>query len=102
MASNINDILRCAEAGARLTPEDANHLLSTNDTDGLLGAAGRLRDAHKGRTVTYSRKVFLPITNLCRDRCSYCTFRKDPSDSDAWTMNPREVRDVLERGKQQG
>ena len=51
-------------------------------------AAGELRDRGKGRVVTYSRKVFLPVTNLCRDRCTYCTFRKDPGDPGAWTMMP--------------
>jgi FO synthase len=70
--------------------------------DSLLDAAGALRDKFKGRTVTYSRKIFLPITNLCRDRCSYCTFRKDPGDPDAWTMSPAEIEGVLDRGHQQG
>jgi FO synthase len=68
----------------------------------LLQAAGTLRDEFKGRTVTYSRKIFLPITNLCRDRCSYCTFRKDPGDADAWTMSPAEIDEVLTRGRKQG
>src|SRR3989442_15262971 len=70
--------------------------------ESLLEAAGSLRDQFKGRTVTYSRKIFLPVTNLCRDRCSYCTFRKDPSDPDAWTMSPPEIDGVLVRGAQQG
>lgn len=68
----------------------------------LLSAAGALRDRHKGRAVTYSRKVFLPITNLCRDRCSYCTFRKDPRDLGAWTMSPEEIHEWLHRGRAQG
>src|ERR1700741_1207028 len=68
----------------------------------LIEEAGALRDQCKGRTVTYSRKIFLPITNLCRDRCSYCTFRKDPGDADAWTMSPAEIDDVLRRGSQHG
>jgi FO synthase len=71
------------------------------DFASLLDAAGALRDRFKGRTVTYSRKIFLPITNLCRDRCSYCTFRKDPGDPDAWTMSPGEIDDVLGRGHHQ-
>jgi FO synthase len=73
-----------------------------SELQSLLQAAGTLRDEFKGRTVTYSRKIFLPITNLCRDRCSYCTFRKDPGDSDAWTMSPVEIDDVLNRGRKQG
>jgi FO synthase subunit 1 len=72
------------------------------ELDSLLDEAGALRDRYKGRTVTYSRKVFLPVTNLCRDRCSYCTFRKDPGDPGAWTMSPGEIDDVLARGHAQG
>src|SRR5438876_5639539 len=72
------------------------------ELESLLEAAADLRDQFKGRTVTYSRKIFLPITNLCRDRCSYCTFRKDPTDPDAWTMSPTEIDDVLLRGAEQG
>ncbi len=68
----------------------------------LLETAGALRDKFKGRTVTYSRKIFLPVTNLCRDRCGYCTFRKDPGDPGAWTMSPGEIQDVLHRGSRQG
>jgi FO synthase len=73
-----------------------------SDLDVLLREASALRDSCKGRDVTYSRKIFLPITNLCRDRCGYCTFRKDPDDPDAWTMSPAEIEDVLQRGSLQG
>src|SRR5262245_21746503 len=84
--------------------DDAYSLINCpdSDLDGLLDAASALRDKSKGRTVTYSRKIFLPITNLCRDRCSYCTFRKDPTDADAWTMSPSDIDDVLRRGSLQG
>jgi 7,8-didemethyl-8-hydroxy-5-deazariboflavin synthase CofG subunit len=83
---------------------EAYQLISStgSDLESLLDAAARLRDQYKGRTVTYSRKIFLPITNLCRDRCSYCTFRKDPGDPDAWTMSPGEIDDVLVQGSRQG
>src|SRR5213594_3233764 len=75
---------------------------SGSELESLLEAAANLRDQFKGRTVTYSRKIFLPVTNLCRDRCSYCTFRKDPRDSDAWTMTPEEIRLWVDRGRAQG
>src|SRR5262245_52130824 len=83
---------------------EAYRLINTSDDeiDSLLDDASALRDEFKGRTVTYSRKVFLPITNLCRDRCGYCTFRKDPTDPDAWTMSPADIDDVLRRGSAQG
>jgi FO synthase len=82
---------------------DAYSLINCPDAelDALLDAASALRDKSKGRTVTYSRKIFLPITNLCRDRCGYCTFRKDPTDADAWTMSPLDIDDVLTRGRLQ-
>ncbi len=57
----------------------------------LLSAASRLRQARTGRVITYSRKVFLPLTNLCRDRCAYCTFARQPGDGQAHTMTPEEV-----------
>jgi FO synthase len=68
----------------------------------LLAAAGAVRTRRKGRTVTYSPKVFLPVTNLCLDRCSYCTFRQDPDSPAAWTMLPEEVRDWSRRGRARG
>src|SRR4029077_16966869 len=60
------------------------------------------RDRTWGRTVTFSPKVFLPVTNLCRDRCTYCTFRKDPGDPDAWTMTPEEIAAWSARGRALG
>src|SRR5262249_8726373 len=90
-------------AGAAPARAEAIALLDdAASTELLLDVAGARRDTHWGRTVTYSPKVFLPVTNLCRDRCAYCTFRKDPDDPDAWTMSPDEISDVLERGRRQG
>lgn len=93
-----------AAHGAGLALVDAYALVRSGDHDlpGLLAAAGAVRDRGKGRRVTYSRKVFLPITNLCRDRCSYCTFRKDPDDPGAWTMTRAEIGDWVARARQQG
>ena len=71
-------------------------------TTALLAVAGHLRTRLKGTTVTYSPKVFLPVTNLCRDRCSYCTFRADPDDAQAWTMQPAEIRDCCRHGRALG
>src|SRR5208282_6173794 len=78
----IRDILDRALSGARLSQPDAIALIECPDRElpAILRAAAAIRDLAKGRDITYSRKVFLPITNLCRDRCSYCTFRKDPGD----------------------
>src|SRR5258708_6153619 len=101
----IRGILDRALAGARLTDFDAIALIECPeaDLDAMLAAAAELRDrGHPRRDVTYSRKVFLPVTNLCRDRCTYCTFRKDPGDPGAWTMMPGEIAQWSARGAELG
>src|SRR5438874_4379364 len=87
-------------SGFDLTRDEATALLDTRKTkpEHHEAAAGH-RDRTWGRTITYSRKAFLPVTNLCRDRCTYCTFRKDPDDPDAWTMTPEEIEAWSLRGR---
>jgi len=68
----------------------------------LLAAAQAARHRFKAGVVTYSRKVFLPLTNLCRDYCGYCTFRRDPRDPGARTMTPDEVMQVVREGERMG
>ena len=100
----IREILDRALAGVRLSDAEAVALIECPDADldAMLSAAAELRDRGKGRDVTYSRKVFLPVTNLCRDRCTYCTFRKDPGDPGAWTMMPDEIALWSRRGAELG
>ena len=98
----LRAVIDRAMAGECLTADEAVALIECDDLDLLLDAAGELRDRIKGRDVTYSPKVFLPVTNLCRDRCTYCTFRKDPWDPDAWTMMPHEITDWSRRGQALG
>ena len=68
----------------------------------LLQEASLLRDSRTGRVITYSRKVFIPLTNLCRDRCGYCTFAREPGDGQAHTMAPDEVLAVARAGRKAG
>jgi 7,8-didemethyl-8-hydroxy-5-deazariboflavin synthase CofG subunit len=91
-------------AGCPIDDREALHLLALPDehTPPLLAVAGHVRSQRKGRTVTYSPKVFLPITNLCLDRCSYCTFRHDPDEPAAWTMLPEDVRACCHAGRARG
>lgn len=101
----IREILDRALGGERLTDADAVALIECpeRDLDALMRASAELRDrGHPSRDVTYSRKVFLPVTNLCRDRCTYCTFRKDPGDPGAWTMMPNEIAEWSRRGAELG
>lgn len=68
----------------------------------LLARAQALRDSFKPGVITYSRKVFIPLTNLCRDYCGYCTFRHDPGQPGAHTMTPDEVLAVAKAGEKLG
>src|ERR1700731_2107999 len=68
----------------------------------LLAAATALRALGKGSTVTFSKKVFIPLTTLCRDYCGYCTFRKDPGQPGAHFMTPDEVLALAEQGRSAG
>jgi FO synthase len=68
----------------------------------LLAAARRARDRFKPGVITYSRKVFIPLTNLCRDYCGYCTFRRDPRQAGAHTMTPDEVLQVARAAEKLG
>lgn len=72
------------------------------DLQDLLARAAQIRDAHRGRNVTYSRKVFVPLTNMCRDTCGYCTFVKRPDDPSAQILTPGQVRAMAKKGEAQG
>jgi len=73
--------------------------LNGEELQALITMAGQVRDRHKGRVVTFSPKVFVPLTNLCRDFCGYCTFRKAPDEIGAKTMTLDEVLRVVRQGK---
>jgi 7,8-didemethyl-8-hydroxy-5-deazariboflavin synthase CofG subunit len=102
--SRTQDILDKALAEEHLRARDGYALMHARGSEvpALLHAASVLRERHKGRSVSYSRKVFIPLTNICRDRCGYCTFRKDPWEADAKTMTPDEVLAVAEAGGKLG
>jgi 7,8-didemethyl-8-hydroxy-5-deazariboflavin synthase CofG subunit len=68
----------------------------------LLSRATQLRARGKGTTISFSKKVFIPLTTLCRDYCSYCTFRKDPGQLGAHFMTPDEVLALAKQGRAAG
>jgi FO synthase len=68
----------------------------------LLATARALKEQYRPGVVTYSRKVFIPLTNLCRDYCGYCTYRRDPGEPGAHTMTPDEVLSVVQQGEKLG
>lgn len=103
-SSGIEDILARVLDGAEIGREEAVLLIraSGSDVPALMEAASRLRDRRGPPIVTYSRKVFIPLTNLCRDSCGYCTFVKGPDDPEAHTMTPEEVLDAARLGAAAG
>ncbi len=68
----------------------------------LLAEARYLRDTHRGKRITFSPKVFIPLTMLCRDRCGYCTFAQPPARLEAPYLTPNEVLAIARRGAQVG
>lgn len=88
--------------GRGLSREDALRLMEEGPLQPLLAAAAAVRDRSKGRSVSYSRKVFIPLTHLCRDYCGYCTFRSDPKAGVPAFMLPDEVLAVAEAGRSAG
>jgi FO synthase len=102
--SRASAIMEIDNAGAAIDREAASRWLHAPDIQlpSLLAAAQRLRSLFHPAIITYSRKVFLPLTNLCRDYCGYCTFRRDPGQPGAHTMTPEEVLEVAHAGEQFG
>jgi FO synthase len=88
--------------GGALSREDALSLMEEASLEPLLQAAASVRDRFKGRSVSYSRKVFIPLTHLCRDYCGYCTFRSDPRPGVPEYLMPDEVLAIAEAGRRAG
>ena len=99
-ATELTDL----QPGTPINRDQALRLIRCSDEDiPLLLAAGRAaKENFKPGVITYSRKVFLPLTNLCRDYCGYCTFRRDPGEPGAHTMTPEEVLEVARAGEKLG
>ena len=82
--------------------EEALALAGRHDTAQLMAEAARLRDLGHGNVITYSRKVFIPLTHLCRDVCHYCTFAKPPKKGEAAYLTPEQVLEIARRGAAAG
>jgi FO synthase len=107
--SAMRRVLARARDGKSLDVDEATILLGARGPalDRLLEYAARTRDAGlsaAGRPgiITYSRKVFIPLTRLCRDRCGYCTFVTVPGRLEAPYLSPDEVLDIARQGAEMG
>ena len=93
-----------ADAGKQLNVDEAAVLIGARgpDLDRLMAIAASVRDRAHGDRVTYSRKVFIPLTHLCRDTCGYCTFAWPPKGDIPAFMSIDEVVEVAKRGAEAG
>ncbi|MEI8056434.1 MAG: bifunctional FO biosynthesis protein CofGH [Actinomycetes bacterium] len=104
-ATALRRSLARAAAGKTLDLDEAATLLAArgDDLEQLCAIASRLRDqglesAGRPGVITYSRKVFIPLTRLCRDRCHYCTFATVPGRLPAPYLSPDEVLEIARQG----
>ena len=104
-APPLGEALDKAAGGDVISDTEAWALVTggRDELDQICEVASRLRDQGKGRTVTFSPKVFIPLTHMCRDFCGYCTFRKSPEQAgDTPYMTPEQVLDVARAGAKLG
>ena len=94
--------LAVADAGGRLAGDEALELAGYDDLSRLTGLAERLCRAGHGERVSFSKKVFIPLTRLCRDVCHYCTFAHAPRAGEPHFLSPAAVLDIARRGKAAG
>ncbi|TKT72072.1 7,8-didemethyl-8-hydroxy-5-deazariboflavin synthase subunit CofH [Afipia massiliensis] len=98
----VVSLLREFPLDRRLTREEASDLVHTGDLDQLLATAAARRDAAHGQKVSYSRKVFIPLTQLCRDVCHYCTFAHAPRNGEKPYLSIEQMVTIAQAGKKAG
>ncbi|HJR45966.1 MAG TPA: 5-amino-6-(D-ribitylamino)uracil--L-tyrosine 4-hydroxyphenyl transferase CofH [Actinomycetota bacterium] len=93
-----------ASQGQRLSDVEVREMaaLAPNDPQTVLAAAAQLRDASSGPCITFSKKVFIPLTKLCRDSCGYCTFAHPPRPGEKAFLTLDEVLEIAREGEAAG
>jgi FO synthase len=93
------------DTGAKeVEPDTAYELarLAVEDPEPAMRAAAAKRDRRSGQRVSYSRKVFIPLTKLCRDNCGYCTFAHPPREGERAFLTPEEALEIARAGAEAG
>ena len=101
-ATPVDTILQQAQIGELPSETDALGLADFEDTQALADVAAQLRDQGFLNLITYSKKVFIPLTHLCRDVCHYCTFAQTPSKLDHPYMELDAVLEIAQQGADVG
>jgi len=100
--TEVRNLKDFAESGMEPTPAQALALAEFDDLTALMDVAGRLRDRGHGSVISYSKKVFIPLTKLCRDTCHYCTFAQPPRKADVAYLSPDDVLAIARAGAKAG
>ena len=87
---------------AMIDETDLRRIAGSESLDTLMARAAAIRDEGHGALITYSRKVFIPLTRLCRDVCSYCTFARPPRAGENGYLTPDEVLAIARAGAAAG
>jgi FO synthase len=103
----IDEVLARAQAGRRLSSPEALELIDCDPREGgdlrpLMRVAAALRDEAHHALVSYSRKVFIPLTQLCRDVCHYCTFAHPPRAGEPTYLSADQVLEIARAGARAG
>ena len=99
---DLDRILQLAEQGQGLSDADSRELIRVTDLEVLLPLATKVRDLAHPTAISYSRKVFVPLTHLCRDVCHYCTFAQVPRKLEVAYMSPEQVLEIARQGADAG
>src|SRR5919106_3377027 len=102
--SNMQSLPARAAAGDRLGESDVRSLAAAaqQDPGAVIEAAAAVRDATSGPRITVSKKVFIPLTKLCRDSCGYCTFAHPPRPGERAFLTIDEVVQIARAGQEAG
>jgi len=96
--SEVREALYKSLERREIKKEEAYRIIKTDNLEALMAVASIIRNNSKGKRITYSRKIFIPLTNICRNRCGYCGFRKEPNDKDAKILKPSKVLSFAKSG----
>jgi FO synthase len=96
-----SELLNKITEGREVAKQDAYQIYQDTENNSLelYKAAGFLRNKNKGKIVTYSRKIFFNLINLCRDTCSYCSYKAEPRQAKISMMTKRDVENLAIIGK---
>src|SRR5438067_909169 len=101
-AANTGDMLERAHCGESPSADEARCLADYGDLDRLTSIASEIRDQGYGDVISYSRKVFILLTKLCRDNCHYCTFAQPPRRGEPAYLTPDDVLEIARAGQRAG